>query len=660
MSNFSIGLTGLQVAQQALDLVGTNISNAGTEGYHRQRPVIAPLELGSIGSVSYGGARIVEVTRCYDRLLESELLSQHPLMGQVNKELFTLQNIESSLGELDSDNLTSGLHNFFNGLRELASKPDSQALQEQAVWAADSVAQQMRNLASFMTRIDQHIQQEATELADRINNLTFEIGKLNKDIESANARGNSGNILKDHRDERISDLAELIDVKVELQQDGRGGVNVLAWGMPLVIGSQVSNVQVASLADGRLGISLEGSSFYQDDVRGGTIGGLVALKNDILPGLKDRIDTLASQIIAGINQFHVQGIGPNGSFTELNGWALGGSTAVEDFDSEVTDGTIQLRMINTATGTAERHAVDVDATGGDTLSDVAAKLDAIVGLNAWVADSALQMTTDSGFEFDFIPAVLPEPTASTLTGTSSPEILGVYTGDDNDTLTCSITGSLPAGTAVQVGTEDELTLEVRNGAGDLIKTFHIGTGYAPDTTLDIGNGVKVSMGAGTVVIGEDFEIDVWTDTDTSGFLAAAGINTFMSGTGASTIAIEDRLMDEPGYLATGLTGEYADNMNALRMSEVGNEPNENLDGESPTRYFETFVTSVGESVKIRKGRLASLENIANQLTMQRDAISGVDVNDQAAQLMVFERMFQACAKVIGTQNQSLSYLMSIL
>ncbi|MGC9453817.1 MAG: flagellar hook-associated protein FlgK [Phycisphaerae bacterium] len=660
MSNFSIGLTGLEVAQQALDLIGTNISNAGTEGYHRQRPVIAPLELGSMGSVSYGGARIVDVTRCYNRLLESELLSQQPLMGQVNKELFTLQNIESSLGELDADNLTAGLHKFFNGLRELASKPDSQALQEQAIWAADSVTQQLRNLADFMTRIHQHIQQEASELAGRINNLSTEIAELNADIESAGARGQSGNILKDHRDQRINELAELIDVETEQQQDGRGGVNVLAWGMPMVVGSNVSAVQVDTLDDGRLGISLEGSSFYQDDVTGGTIGGLLALKNEILPALQDRIDTLAREIIASVNDYHVQGIGPNGSFTELSGWAVGESTAVSDWESEVTDGTIQVRMTNTSTGEVTRHAVDVDVTGGETLSDVATKLDAITGLNAWVADSALHLAADSGYEFDFLPVVLPEPTASSLTGTASPDISGVFTGDENETLTCTIAGSQPAGTMVDIGGEEQLTLEVRNGSGDLIKTFNIGLDYAPGTTLDLGNGIKLSMSAGTVGIGEDFEIDAWADTDTSGFLAGAGINTFFSGTSASNITVESRIMDEPGDFASGLSDAYADNMNVSRMAEIGDTPSDNLDGDSPTQYFQTFVTSVGEAVNVRKGRLESLENITSQLLSQRDEISGVDVNEQAAQLLVFERMFQACAKVIGTQNQSLSYLMNIL
>jgi flagellar hook-associated protein 1 FlgK len=659
MSNFSIGLTGLEVAQQALDLIGTNISNAGTEGYHRQRPVIAPLELGHSGSISFGGSRIVEVTRCYDRLLEGELLSQHPLLGQVDKELFTLQNIESALGELDSDNLTSALRGFFNGLRELASKPDSQALQEQAVWTADSVAQQLRNLSSFITRIHQHIQQEAQELAGRINSLCDEIAELNDDIQGAVSRGGSGNLLKDRRDSRIGELAGIIDVQTEEQQDQVVGINVLAWGMPLVIGTHVSHIQVGSLAEGDLGVSLEGSEYYQDDVRGGTLGGLVALKNEILPDLQGRIDALANELVGQVNRYHVQGVGPDGSFTELTGWGVG-SDPLSDWTTEVDDGTVYLRLTDTTTGTVTRHAVDVDVTGGDTLADVAAEFDAIAGINSWVADSALHITADAGYEFDFVPAVLPDPSASTLTGTSTPSISGVFNGDDNDTFTCTIAGSDPPGTLAQIGTTETLTLEVRNGAGDLIKTFNIGSGYAPDATLDCGNGIKLSLSAGTVRIAEDFEIDVWAETDTAGFLAAAGINTFFRGTSASNVEVEDRIMTNPGSFASGLTGDYADNMNVSRMAEIGDTPSDNLDGEAPVQYFQTFVTTVGEAVNIRKGRQDSLNNITTQLLMQRDEVSGVDVNHQAAQLLVFERMFQATAKVIGTQNNALTYLMNIL
>ncbi len=660
MANISIGLSGLRVAQQALDLIGTNISNAGTEGYHRQRPVIAPVELGSAGGISYGGAYIAEVTRCYDKLLQTELMSQQPLMGQVDKELFALENIESALGEIDSENILTTLGKFFNNLRELSAQPDSQALQEQAVWSADSAAQQIRNLADFLTRVEQHIRQEAHELASRINNLTEEIAELNDDIESAILRGSSANILKDHRDQRIKELAGLVDVEVEHQEDRLDSANVLVWGMPLVVGGHVSRLDVSTMSDDRLGVSMEGSTSVQDDVKGGTLGGLVSLQNELIPDIRHSLDSFTRELISQFNKLHVEGLGPKGAFTELTGSAMGGSSELSEWPWEVTDGMIQVRLTDTSDGTVTRHAVEVDVTGGDTMSDVAARFDAIDGLKGWVADSALQLAADPGYEFDFSPSVLSEPTDSGLTGTSSAEISGVFTGDGNDTFTCTIVGDGPAGTLAEVGAGEKLILEVRNTADELVKTFNIGKGYAPGTEMELGNGIKISLDDGTVGLDETFEVDAWGQTDTSGLLAAAGINTFFRGHNASNIAVEDRMIKQPSNLASGLNAEFADNANVARLSEVANQRNENLEDQTLTEFFQTFVTGIGESVNVRKARQSSLENITNQLMKQRDEISGVDINEQVAQLMVFERMFQASAKVIGTQSTTLQYLMNIL
>lgn len=659
MSNFSIGLTGLEVAQQAIDLIGTNISNAGTEGYHRQRPVVAPLELGHSGNVSYGGARITDVTRCYNQLLENELLAQRPLMGQVDKELFTLQNIESALGEIGSDNLVSVMRDFFNAVRELSSQPTSQALQEQAVWSADSVTQQFRNLSAFMNRIQEHMRQESEETVGRVNSLSEEIAGLNADIQAAISRGTNANLLRDRRDECISTLSDLVEVQVEEQKNQVVGVNVLAWGMPLVVGSTVTPLEVQSLQGGRLGIGQEGSGHYLDDVRGGELGGLIALKNEIVPSLENRVNTLAGELISQVNRHHVQGAGPAGSFTDLVGWGVG-DNLLSDLEAEVTDGSVRVRLVDTSTGAAERHEVTVDVTGGDTLSDVAARFDAINGLNAWMANSALHLSADAGYEFDFLPAVLSDPSTSTLSGTASPDISGVFTGDADETFTCTVRGSDPNGTLAEVGTTDGLTLEVTNGSGELIQSFGIGSGYAPDTVLDCGNGIKLSLSAGDLRIGEDFTIDAWVNTDTSGFLAATGINTFFRGSSAADIAVEDRVKADSTTFASGLSALTSDNANLLRMADIGDTPSDNLGGLSPMNYFQQFVTSVGEAVKIRQGRQDSLENITTQLRMQRDEISGVDVNNQAAQLLVFERMFQAAAKVISTQNSSLQYLMNVV
>ena len=77
--NFHIGLSGLQAAQRAIELTGTNLANASTEGYHRQELKLSPLELGGSNTkVSIGGVNIDGTVRSYDVLLEREQLRQQP------------------------------------------------------------------------------------------------------------------------------------------------------------------------------------------------------------------------------------------------------------------------------------------------------------------------------------------------------------------------------------------------------------------------------------------------------------------------------------------------------------------------------------------------------------------------------------------------------
>lgn len=89
------------------------------------------------------------VLRSMDMLLESELLRQQPLYGQASQELATLGSIEAALDNVDAKGLVQAINDFFGSLTELASQPDSQALREQVVWAADSMARQFRNLGNF-------------------------------------------------------------------------------------------------------------------------------------------------------------------------------------------------------------------------------------------------------------------------------------------------------------------------------------------------------------------------------------------------------------------------------------------------------------------------------------------------------------------------------
>jgi len=652
MANFSIGLTGLHVAQQAIELIGSNIANASSAGYHRQELAIVPLDMRGAGSLSLGaGAEIAYVRRAIDDLLEQQIARQHPSFGQVSQELMTLQTIESSLGGLDSENLTAAIGYFFHSLRELATEPLSQPLRTQAVWSANALAGDFNRLGSFLRELDSNIHLGAKTLINQANDLAAEIAQLNSEIEAITLRGGSANLLLDRRDQAILELSELMDVKVQTQGNDSYMVNVLAWGMSLVSGASATELEVGLTAERKLGVCVKDAGYLLTDASGGRIAGLLALKNEIVADIASELDTLARQIMTQINRAHVQGLGPAGSFASLAGWAVS-SERLADWAADLSAGTIYVRLTDQSTGQVTRQAINVDLS--QTIDEVAADLAGVTGLNAWVADSALHIEADVGYEFDFLPALLPDPTSSSLTGTAAPSISGVYAGQDNDVFTCTIVGD------GEVGVTDGLTVEVRNGANELVTTLNVGNGYAPGEAIEVTDGVHVSFNSGTLNDGESFTIEALASSDTTGLLAAAGINCFFQGDSALNMGVCQDLLADPQRLATALGADLADNLNALHMADVGDIALSTLGDVTCEEFFRLLVTDIGQNVSLRQARKASLENILQQLSNQRDMASGVDINEEAAKLLVFEQLFQAMARFITVQDESMRLLMEII
>ena len=101
MDSFGIGISGLKAAQTAFDIIGNNIANAATEGYHRQRLNLTPAYSSQVeGVLLGGGVDIAGITRMIDDFLQKEVFRQQSSLEQVSQELATLRSVESSFGEL--------------------------------------------------------------------------------------------------------------------------------------------------------------------------------------------------------------------------------------------------------------------------------------------------------------------------------------------------------------------------------------------------------------------------------------------------------------------------------------------------------------------------------------------------------------------------------
>jgi flagellar hook-associated protein 1 len=654
MQNFSIGLTGLNAAQTALDVVGNNIANASTDGYHRQRIELSPSSYGQTGS----GVDVAGITRMVDTLLESEITRQQSSHGQVSQELSLLSTLETSFGEFSgSGGLNATIDKFFDSLRTLAADPLAGVSRNDTISSAQALTSEFRRLGSSLKGMEDQVVLEAQNATDTINQLTSQIAELNGKIESVEiSQGQGGaNNMRDQRDRLIGNLSQLVGV--EAQQREHGIVDVSVAGIPVVTGSVVLDLAVGLHSDGTLTVSVGGGTQGGGlDVEGGQLGGLLALKNDLLKGTQTELDTLASAIVEEVNRIHVQGLGQEGSFRELSGGTIAG-TDLSDLGAPVTDGTFYVRVTNTVTGEVERHAVDVNVSGAvpDTPASLAAKIGSLNGLSASINSAQLCIVADQGYTFDFLPASLPEPTATSFTAASPPTVAvsGIYSGAENHVFTFTAVGSGSVGNG-------SLRLDVSDEDGNLVGTMNVGDGYAAGDAIKLSNGLKITLGTGGLNAGNSFQVEAFVSTDTSGFLAADGMNTFFSGASASEMRVCSDVLNAPDRIATAFGADLTDNTGALQLASVREEALDSLTGMTPGEYYQRTVANLGQKVALRQSQQDNVEAMLQNLDKQRDDLSSVNVNDEAALLLVYQQMFQAAAKYLSTLQATMTALMDMV
>ena len=658
MSSYDIGISGIKTAQTAIDVIGNNMANSGTEGYHRQTAALAPqMEVYQRGNLIGQGVEVSQITRMYSGLLETEITNQQSVLSMAQRQLDTLEIIENTFGELASEGLSTAMDNYFEAMNEMSTEPTSAVLQNKVIRAAEQLTYEFQRMGTFLTELESQLVQEADIAVDQVNIVADQIAKLNLDIKRVELQGDSAGNMRDERDSLVNQLAELIDVQV---YEDANMYNVTVGQIPLVIGAYVSELTSATYVadDGvTLAIAPAGTEYYTDNFTGGQLGAVLSLHNDLVRDIHDKLDTLANSIITETNKYHIQGVGSNGSFENLAGWVLN-TDEVSEMVPQITDGSVYVRVID-SDGNASRYEIEIDVEN-DTFDDIAAKFNAIDGLsNCGVIGSKFTIQSDPGYTFDFQAGIPPEvelgtPPILATPEASQPQISGIYTGDINQNYTCTIQGD------GNVGVTDDLRAVVTNESGQVIATYNIGKGYEAGSKLYIDNGISVSFGPGELNDSGAFNFKVLADSDTSGFLASTGINCLFSGDNASTMGIRPDIAGNPEMLAVSGGGEKNNGSVILQMVKVGDTSYSDLIGLTPEQFYQNLASNIGQEVASAEMKMDNANNIKKNLNQQRDDISGADINTEAIQLLVYERMFQAMSQFMNTISKTMETIMSIV
>lgn len=416
IGSLQIGRTGLLASQAALQVVGQNLANLSTEGYHRQKITLAPERSQEIGQGLFlgRGVTIQSITRVVDEALESRLRGSisDQSASEVRQQL--LGRIEAIENEFSGTDLSTALGEFFDAFSELANRPQDVSLRTMLTEQAGSVAGFIRDLSNEFSQVQLQTIAQTDQTVETVNDLLTRIATLNEQVsvQSRGAGGAPG--LRDQRDQLLSELSQYLDISTVEQSSG--SVDVFVGSLPIILNNRSRGVELkTNTANGQIATQVVISADKSPlDIRSGELGALIEFKESDIQDAIDAINTLASQLIYQVNRIHSQGQGLALRDSVTGATAVADATvALNDLDATdlaiaPTHGSFQVHVVQKSTGQIVTRTINVDLDGinpaGDTtLTSLAADIDAAANITATVTpDGKLKITADSNdFQISF-------------------------------------------------------------------------------------------------------------------------------------------------------------------------------------------------------------------------------------------------------------------
>lgn len=247
---------------------------------------------------------------------------------------------------------------------------------------------------------------------------------------------------------------------------------------------------------------------------------------------------------------------------------------------------------------------------------------------------------------------------TTATGRENPievELEGTYTGSSNQRLTF-----VPEGNGI-VGQTTDLRVRVLDENGNVVTTLAVGSGYEPGEPLDLGNGLRVSFGPGAIsaTAGQVFSTDALADSDTSDLLVAAGMNSFFLGSSASDIAVNQDLVANPDRVAASISGAEGDGGNLARIVALRTRDLGDLDANTIEDFYADIVGDVGFQTAAATDTLRAQDQLLAQLEADREAISGINVDEELIDVERYQKAYEASARFLSVAQEMMDTLINI-
>lgn len=313
MSILNIGLSSLMSTQYAITIASNNIANATVDGYSRQQLVTSSSAGLNYGGNYYGqGVNVDGVMRISSDYLEVTLRNT-----RASEQYYsTLQSLGVEVDSMFSDQetgLDKSIQSLYTALGDLANNPTSEATRTVLLETMSSLGAKFENMDYVLSLSSDTVDKELVAYTDRLNSLAGNLIDMNKSVEASfNATGKVDPTLLDNRNQILSQMAELTDIKVEEGENHSVSV-FMGDGLALVANNKLSPIEAKSngFSDGQYEVYLRGQEI-SGRISGGKLGGTLEYRNDVLNYSKNSLGQVALGLTQLMNAQHKEGFTPSG------------------------------------------------------------------------------------------------------------------------------------------------------------------------------------------------------------------------------------------------------------------------------------------------------------------------------------------------------------
>ncbi|SOY57765.1 flagellar hook-associated protein FlgK [Cupriavidus taiwanensis] len=626
MSLFSIGLSGLNTAQNALTTTGHNFANSATEGYSRQNTIVASAGGQYTSQGFYGfGSNTTTVIRVYDEFLTGQLRGATSTSASLAMYSDQISQIDNLLAD-QKGGLAPLMQKFFAAVQAVADTPADPAARQGMLSAGQALVGQVRSASNYFKQLQSGVNEQVGTAVTQVNAYTKQIANLNQEITRLKAAsgGQPPNDLLDQRDQAVAELTKLVGAKVVVQDSGTYNVFV-GNGQPLVMGNDAYELKaVASAADPNrtvVAYTLPTGAVIESEpgaITGGSLGGLLQFRTETLDPAQSAIGRLSLAIGASFNAQHQLGIDLNGApGTDM--FKLGGATTLPNANNTIKTTVATATIDNASALTTSDYTLHFDGTNY-TLTRLSDNQQVAAPVPAGGATYPLQFSAD-GFTVEINAAMgtndsfTIQPTRNAATGfdmaisdpakiaAASPAYVEASTGNKGSA-TASLSKVAPGFSppAGKITAEFDGTSYVFKVGGVAMAPPPVGVPNGSNTDFTL-NGLTFSFG-GTPAAGDSFTL---------------GSNA----------------------------GAVKDNGNMLALAKLQNA--KTIGGVSSfSEAYAQLVNDVGTRAKSVKIASASQDSITTQIKTAQQSVSGVNMDEETVSMLRFQQLYQANARVIQT------------